>query len=323
VTRQSREKDIDVLAVGETVVDFISSRTVGTLEEADQFGRYLGGSVTNVALNMVRLGGRAAVASRVGDDPFGQFSRRKMDREGIITDYVQIDRETRTTLAFVTRGKDTADFVIYRGSDAHLSTGSLSAEAIDRTRAVHTSAFALSREPARAAVLRTLRAAREKGCLVSLDPNYDPRIDPDVEDFQEVLKEAFQFVMVTKPSRDDCARLFGPDLPPEDCIERFLGWGAEIVALTMGASGVMLATAEGDRFRIWSGRTNVIDTTGAGDAFWAGLLTGLLEEFSPQKAARLGQAAAEAKIGRVGHLPPTIDRASLYGEMDSVLAERR
>ena len=323
MTRQIREKDIDILAVGETVVDFISSRTVGALEEADQFGRYLGGSVTNVALNMVRLGGRAAVASRVGDDPFGQFLRRSMDRQGIITDYVQIDRETHTTLAFVTKGKDTADFMIYRGSDAHLSAEDLSAEAIERARVVHTSAFALSREPARAAVLRSLKAAREKGCLVSLDPNYDPRIGPDVEDFQEVLEEAFQFVMVTKPSRDDCARLFGPGLPPEDCIRRFLDWGADIIALTMGESGVLLATAAGDRFRIASGKVNVVDTTGAGDAFWAGLLTGLLDGFLPQQAARLGQAVAEAKIGRVGHLPPTIDRAALYRELDSVLEERR
>jgi len=125
-------------------------------------------------------------------------------------------------------------------------------------------------------------------------------------------------VTVTKPSRDDCARLFGPDLPPEDCIRRFLDWGADIVALTMGASGVLLATAGGDRFQITPGKVNVVDTTGAGDAFWSGLLTSLLDGFPPQQAARLGQAVAEAKIGRVGHLPPTIDRAALYRELDSV-----
>jgi fructokinase len=293
------------------------------LDEADQFGRYLGGSVTNVALNMVRLGGRAAVVSRLGDDPFGWFLRRRMSEQNLITDYLQIDRERHTTLAFVTKGKGTADFMIYRGSDAYLSAGDLPVEAIERAKVVHTSAFALSREPARSAILQTLRSARGQGCVVSLDPNYDPRIGSDVEDLQEVLKEAFQYVVVTKPSRDDCARLFGPRLSPEECINRFLDWGADIVALTMGASGVLLATAGGDRFRISSSRANVIDTTGAGDAFWAGLLTGLQEELSPQQAARLGQAAAEAKIGRVGHLPPSIDRAALYREMDSVLAERR
>jgi len=112
-------------------------------------------------------------------------------------------------------------------------------------------------------------------------------------------------------------------LSREDCIRRFLVWGADIVALTMGASGVLLATAGGDRFRIVPGDVNVVDTTGAGDAFWAGLLTGLLDGFLPQQAARLGQAVAEAKIGRVGHLPPTIDRAALYRELDSVPEERR
>ena len=140
MTWQIPEGDIDVLSVGEALVDFISTEAVGQVEQAGEFRRYLGGSVTNLATNVVRLGGRAAVAARVGDDPFGWFVRREMERRGIITDYLKTDAAARTTLAFVTRSTATADCVIYRGSDAHLSPEDVPQAAVERARVVHTSA---------------------------------------------------------------------------------------------------------------------------------------------------------------------------------------
>jgi fructokinase len=126
------------------------------------------------------------------------------------------------------------------------------------------------------------------------------------------LKEAYQFVDITKPSLDDCTRLFGPDLSSAACIERFLSWGPEIVALTMGHRGVLLATADGNQVHIKPGQVEVADVTGAGDAFWAGLLTALLDGYRPDEAARIGQMVAEVKISTVGPVPQMPDRASLY-----------
>ena len=311
-------RDIDVLSVGEALVDFISTKPAISIRDADGFSRHLGGSVTNMALNVVRLGARAAVASRLGNDPFGEFLRREMERQGLITDYVTTDAELHTPLAFITQSAGTADFFICRGSDSQLSESDLPDAAIERARVVHTSAFALSREPARATVLHALHHAHTVGCLVSLDPNYHPALWPDGDDFEAVLKEAYRYVDVTKPSKEDCVRLFGAACSIPESIERFLDWGAKIVALTLGSHGVILASDEKTLFRITPGLVSAVDATGAGDAYWAGLLLGLLDGYPPEKAACLAQLVAEAKLGRVGHLPAVVDRTVLYRALGTV-----
>jgi len=306
----------DVLAFGEVVIDLISKQTVSTLAEAEHYTRFIGGEVTNVALNVAKLGGRAAVVGCVGDDGLGRYARQQLKLAGVNTDYLRVTTQAPTTLVVNARQTATPDFIICRGADAHISLEDEHLEAIQASRVVHTSAFALSRNPARTTILRALEAARQNGCFVSLDPNYHPRIWPDVSDFQKVLTEAFQFVNITKPSLDDCKRLFGDELPPAACIERFLSWGAEIVALTMGLQGVLLATAGGSRVHIKPGDITVADVTGAGDAFWAGLLIALLNGYSPEEAARVGQMVAGIKIGAVGPVPQMPDRAALYQRLE-------
>jgi len=215
----------------------------------------------------------------------------------------------------------TPDFIIYRGADSAISLEDGQQEAIHSSRIVHTSAFALSREPARTTILQAIKTARQNGCLVSLDPNYHPRIWPDVADFQSVLLEAYRSVSITKPSLDDCARLFGPSLSPLAYTERFLSWGPEIVALTMGQQGVLLSTADGTVHRIKPSNAVVADVTGAGDAFWAGLLIALLDGYPPYEAACFGQMVAETKISVVGPLPKLPDRASLYQRLEETKEE--
>ena len=101
-------------------------------------------------------------------------------------------------------------------------------------------------------------------------------------------------------------------------VERFLSWGAEIVALTMGPQGVLLATADGSRTHIKPGKVNVADVTGAGDAFWSGLLLALLDGYVPAEAACVGQMVAEAKIGTVGPVSQMPGRAELYRELEKI-----
>jgi fructokinase len=116
-------------------------------------------------------------------------------------------------------------------------------------------------------------------------------------------------------------RLLGPDLSPVAYAERFLGWGPEIVALTMGAQGVLLATADGTLSHIKPSEVAVADVTGAGDAFWAGLLVALLDGYSPDEAACFGQIVAEAKLGIVGPLIQMPDRVSLYRRLEAIKQE--
>ncbi|MGD8998406.1 MAG: sugar kinase [Anaerolineae bacterium] len=308
----------DLIAIGEVLVDLISDRVVSSLDSAESFRRFLGGQVTNVAWNVRQLGGQAAVIGSVGADGFGNYARQQLGQAGIGIDCLNVTSQAPTTVAVNARQTKTPDFIIYRGADPHIQLEDRHLEAVKASRVVHTSAFALSRDPARSTILELLESAQRHGCLVSLDPNYHPRIWPDVEDAEGILQEAYQWVDVTKPSLDDCVRLFGPGLSPHTCAERFLNWGAEVVALTMGAAGVSLITAGGRAYHIKPSDATVADVTGAGDAFWAGLLMALLDGYPPEEAACLGQIVAEAKIGTVGPMSQMPDRTGLYQQLKSI-----
>ncbi len=304
-----------LLAVGETLIDFISNDYVETLADAAHFQRYAGGEAANVARNVGLLGGNAAFAGCVGADGFGRFLRHTLQGAGVDTSHLQ-EAPAPTTLAVVGRNTDTPDFTIYRGADALITPQQIPEELIRQTRAVHVSAFALSREPGRSAVFHTLQLARKHQRLVSLDPNYHPSLwQPEETDPLETLQRAGAFADVVKPSLDDCRRLFGTDTSPDTCLSRLLAWGVQLVVLTMGARGVILQQADGSRWEVPARKVHVADVTGAGDAFWAAFLLALLDGFPPPRAAEAGQAFAAKQIATVGPLTEPVDRRALYRQL--------
>ncbi len=303
---------LDLLAIGEALVDFISDDFSETLAEARSFTRYAGGQVANLAVTFARLGKRSALAACLGEDGLGSFIRRQVDQAGVITQYLQQSADAPTTFVVVARSAATPDFLIFRGADTRLRATPDLLEAASNCRHVHTSAFALARQPARDAILQMLSAARQHGSLVSIDPNYHPKISPDVPDFPDVLRQAFALVDVTKPSLDDAVRLFGPGLTPLAYAEKFLEWGARTVVMTLGSKGTLLATASGERWQLHPHPIEVVDVTGAGDSYWGGLISALLDRRSPLEAACFGQAVAEYKIGLLGQIQQQPDLEKLY-----------
>lgn len=319
MTENSKDKPgYDLLALGEALVDLISSTESSSLTEAASFERYRGGQPTNLAANMALLGKRTAVAATVGEDGFGHYVYKQLAASNVATDFVQFTSQAATSMAVITRHTGTADFVIARGADAYLQPSSLLEKAAANSRVVHTSAFGLSRQPARTTILDALEVAREAGGFISLDPNYHPKIWPDTPDFLAILKSACQFVEVTKPSLDDCGRLFGVDHKPAFYAQKFLDWGCQIVILTLGAQGLLLATAAGDLYEFTGNAIRVVDATGAGDAFWAGFLSALLDGSSIIDAARVGQIVAEIKLGTVGPIRRLPARDDLIRRANSI-----
>lgn len=305
--------DIDLLAIGETLVDLISEDVVPSLREAETFRRYQGGSPGNIAGNVARLGGRGALVSKVGADAFGRYCRAELEQAGVITDYLVTDPVEPTTVIVVSRTAGTPDFQAYRGADAGLRPDEVPAEAIRRARVVHASTFALSRRPCRDAVMESFRQARGLGKLISLDPNYSPRIWPDKAEALATLQELYGLATLTKPSLDDAGRLFGEGLRPEAYVDLFHAWGPALVVLTMGRDGVIVSQ-EGRRTAIPAVPTTVQDATGAGDSFWAGFLVSLLDGHDPIFAAHVAQAVVARKLAQVGPLPRTLDRQAFYDQ---------
>ena len=291
---------VDFLSLGEAVVDLISTGIVSSLESANSFQRFPGGEVANLAVNLSHLGFKSALAACVGDDGFGQYLKNQYQEAGVVMDLIQTTSNAPTTLIPVTRQTKTPDFIIYRGADKYLRGTPQLENAVRKCTAIHTSASSLSHDPSRNTIIECLQLGQEEGKCISLDPNYHPRIWPDRPNFISFLKDIYPMITVTKPSLDDSARIFGPGLTPREYMERFLNWGAHIVTLTMGREGVLLGTSEGERYRIQAHPLSVVDVTGAGDAFWSGLLAGLSMDLPPLEAARLGQVIAEYKINTVG-----------------------
>ena len=303
--------DIDLLCVGETLIDFISAERTNLLTEANSFVRYLGGSPANIAVTLARLGGRAALASRVGAGAFGQFIRRELESRQVMTDFLRHDAENRTTVVFVTRSQGTPDFEVFHGADAELRPEDVPAAAIERAKVVHTSTFALSRNPCRSTVTGVLRQAASLGKVVSLDPNYNPQLWPNLTEARSVLTDLYAFVTITKPSLDDAARLFGPGATPEEYVRQFHSLGPRTVVLTMGKHGTLLS--HDDRMtHVPAQLVDVVDATGAGDAFWGGFLTAWIDRLAPEQCVLVANAVVAQKLQRIGHDTTPIDKQAIY-----------
>lgn len=267
---------LDVLCIGETLVDFLAVERSESLAEAQQFRRSLGGSPANIALRVALLGGRAAVVSKVGVGAFGTYCRDALRLHDVNTEYLVMDPEVHTTVVFISRTPGTPDFEAFRAGDAELRPEEVPDAALARARTLHASTFALSREPCRSAVLSAFTRAEQSGVLLSLDPNYHPTIWRNRDEAQAVLRELYPHVSVTKPSLDDAARLFGSGRTPEAYLDAFHALGAQRVILTMGASGVWRSDAAGRAF-LPTPAGEIQNATGAGDTFWAAFLLALLD----------------------------------------------
>ena len=312
---------LDLLAVGETMVDFISHEMAHSLRTAGQFSRYLGGQPANVAVYVAKLGGRSAIITKLGSDYFGEYVEDQLQHHGVNTEAISRTDEASTTNAFVTRTVSVPDFQVNRGADALLAVRQVDEEMISRARIVHTSAFALSKDPQRLAVRRAMRLGRRLGKIVTLDPNYDPRVWPDKVEAWEVLAEVMPYVTIVKPSLEDARRLFDVNMDEETledtAIGEFHDLGAKIVILTR-SGGVVTVSDDGNVERVGPlPKVEIQNVTGARDAFWSALLMAHLDGKGWPEAVRFAHEVASLKLRVEGHVERMIERESLYAGLKS------
>ncbi len=308
------DQDLDLVAIGETLIDFISFEIADSLQSATTFRRYQGGSPANLCVNVAKLGGHAAVLSKVGVGAFGQFIRSELEQKGVVTDFLRMDPQYHTSVVFVTRTAGTPDFEAFRSGDYRLTPDEVPEGAIARAKVIHTTTWPLSREPSRSAVRKALELAQSQGKVISLDPNYSPQFWPDREEAKRVLAEMYRYVTITKPSRDDAGRIFGAGREPAQYIKMFHDLGPRTVILTMGKDGVLISD-DGRITHVAAHPVNVVDATGAGDCYWAGFLMALLDGNPPEQCALFAREIVELKLTTIGPLPSNIDRGEIYARL--------
>ncbi|MCB0209729.1 MAG: carbohydrate kinase [Anaerolineae bacterium] len=309
------EPNLDLLAIGEVLIDFISMEVVDSLREADTFRRYLGGSPANIAVNMAKLGCQAAIAGKTGIGAFGQFIKAQLQFHGVITDHLIMDHRVHTTFVFVSRTSGTPDFEPSRNGDYKIQPEEIADEVIAGARIVHASTWPLSREPSRSTVKKAFELAAVKNLIVSFDPNFSPIVWPNYVEAQEVMRDIYQYVTITKASLDDAQRFFGPDKSPEQYIKLFHELGPKIVVFTMGKGGSMVSENGTILGHLPARQINVVDATGAGDAFWAGFLTALLDEQPLPRCLLFAREVVELKLQAVGPLPNLMSRDDIYARL--------
>jgi fructokinase len=310
----------EVLAIGETLVDFISQEQVNSLRAAKQFTRYLGGQPANVAVYVAKLGLRSTTLSVIGDDRFGEFLEEELQFHGVNTEGLLKTDEMPTTNVFLTQTTGIPDFQVNRGADILLDIRDVSEELIARAKAVHTSCFALAREPARSAIRRALRLARRAGKLVSLDPNYSPRVWPDKMEAWEVLAQILPYVTIVKPSLEDARRLFDYNMEEdeleESCLRRFHDLGADVVIVTR-SGGLVTVSDQGEVERVGPlSLVSVRSVIGGSDAFWGALLVARLEGKPWSLCVRFAHEVAAQKLLKVGHIERMINRGAIYEHLE-------
>lgn len=291
-----QEKRNDILAVGELLIDMISDTYDDAVNSGTYF-RFFGGSAANLAMNAKKLGLRSQVASAVGKDGFGAYLLQQLEQEGIPTDCIQLTDDA-TSMVVVTKSRSTPRPIFYRGADFQLSCTPKLEHAVKQSKIVHFSCWPISRQPARDTVEKIISLARSEGALIGFDPNYHPAVWARGEDGVAYVKCIIGQVDVIKPSKDDADRLFGEDAPDRH-LDRFLELGAGLVILTMGADGALVSNGV-DRVHVGSVPTEVADATGAGDAFWSGFYSGLVNHLTIAESVKFGMEVSAYKLRNVG-----------------------
>lgn len=295
---------MDILSVGELLVDFIGDHYGKSIAETENYTRLLGGSAANLAVNANTIGLDVALVASVGNDGLGQYLLDELDSFGCNTSYVAKISNQPTSLIFISRTDDTPDFIPVRGADAHISELQIKNVIIEKARIFHTSCFALSLEPARSGIMRKAKLAFESGCKLSIDINYATEIWPNSEEAVKFIKAYCAFNPLVKISADDAKRLFGDVDIYNEIFTLFHSYGADTVCLTLGGEGVILAQKGKKSIHKPAIKLNkVVDVTGAGDAFWSGFLYGYIKNHGMEQCVLFGLKIAHIKLQNVGHVP--------------------
>lgn len=257
-----------VWVLGDAVVDL--------LPESD--GRLLpcpGGAPANVAVGIARLGGTSGFIGRVGDDPFGALMQRTLLTEGVDITYLKQDEWHRTSTVLVDlndQGERSFTFMVRPSADLFLETTDL--PCWRHGEWLHLCSIALSAEPSRTSAFTAMTAIRHAGGFVSFDPNIREDLWQDEHLLRLCLRQALQLADVVKLSEEEWRLISGKTQNDRDICALAKEYEIAMLLVTKGAEGVVVCY-RGQIHHFAGMSVNCVDSTGAGDAFVAGLLTGL------------------------------------------------
>ncbi len=273
--------EFDVVALGEILIDF-------TCQSVDVNGYpvmagHPGGAPGNFLAALTKFGAKTAFLGKVGNDTFGKLLHRTLETIGIDTRGLVMADDVFTTLAFVTldaAGNREFAFARKPGADTTLTFEEIDLGVIDAAKVFHFGSLGLTNEPARTATQKAVAYAREKGKLITYDPNLRKSLWKDLKTAREQLIWGIKQADVVKISDEEVEFLFGLDVRKgaayilENC-------GVKLVFVTCGAKGCYFKNRKAEGHIDSLTGIKVIDTTGAGDIFTGSAVWKLLKLNKP------------------------------------------
>ncbi len=306
---------LEVLTVGRVGVDLYPLQSGVPLAEVTSFARFLGGTATNVAVGSARLGHASAVLTKVGPDAFGHFVRTAMSGFGVDPSYVGTADWLQTPVVFCELNPpEDPPLLFYRAPvapDLTLRPDEVPWPVISDVRLLWITATGASRDPARSTQLEMLarrgRPAPGSGRFTVLDLDWRPMFWNSVEQARVEYGRMLEHVTVAVGNRTEVEVAVGT-ADPVEAASRLLGLGLEIAVVKKGAGGVLVATRDG-MTTVAPTRVDVVNGLGAGDAFGAALIHGLLSGWNAVRCAEYGNVAGAIVASRLAcaDAMPTIE----------------
>ncbi len=318
---------IDVLTIGEILMDLVATQTDVTLFDAPAFQPNPGGAPANVAVGVARLGRTAAFIGKVGADEFGAGLRALLEREGVVTRGLFTDPDAMTTLAFVAlSASGDPHFAFAPGAHTHLTAADLPLDLIRDARMVYAGSVSLANEPVGAATLAALALARQAGAFIAYDVNWRPTLyrHLPLTTALDIVRQPLRHANLVKLNAGELRLLTGSEDIPAG-LDHLRAWtDAELIVVTLGERG-SAAWFANQLIEVPAPPVErVVDATGAGDAFLAALLVALsdnprdLDAHGVRAALRRAGVAGAITVTRHGAIPALPTAANL----DAMLREQ-
>lgn len=265
----------EVISLGEVVVDIFSNPLSVSLKETTNFTAALGGAPANVAVSLARLGVNTGFIGKAGSDPFGDRFMQLFRSEGVDTTFFQQIHRSPTTVAFVAAsGPNIRDFILYRGADAKLKPEDIDPSYIGSAKIFLYGSVTLT-DASKSAVQRAIELANQIGVLVAYDANLRAALWPSISKAREGILKGLEGIAILKANEIELELLAGTtDL--SSGTRWLLDQGPKLCLITLGPDGAYFNNGLAEGY-VPAYKVDAIDATGCGDAFFAGLVCGLLE----------------------------------------------
>jgi len=290
---------MDVLCLGIFVADVLAKPIekipeLGKLELFDEMELHTGGCANNTAIGLARLGISSGTMGKVGKDGLGDFIIRNLEENKVDTQGMKRSDEANTSFTFVMIAPNAErSFFHYIGANATLKYEDINFDLIKECKILHIAGSFLMPGFDGEVTAKVLREAQKLGIMTALDTAWDSK-----GNWLNLLEPCLDYVDIFLPSIEE-AKMLTNLTEPARIADFFLNYGIKIVGLKMGIEGSYIRTQD-EEIRLPAYKVRTVDTTGAGDAFVAGFLAGIIMGWNLEKTVQLANATGAACVTAIG-----------------------